>query len=167
MGTDVAKDGSVSGVQIISGDPALAQPAAEAARQWRYQPFMNCGQPMEGASIEEVRYSLEGSTGTVSVSRPAMRVRVSSGVAAGNIAHKVNPYYPEDAKRAGIEGAVVLRATINKAGEPTDLTQISGPTELGPAAIDAVHQWRYQPYKLNGEPVEVETTVQINFTLQR
>lgn len=167
LGTDVAKDGSVSGVQIISGDPALAQAAAEAARQWRYQPFMNCGQPMEGMSIEEVRYSLEGSSGTVSVSRPAMRVRVSSGVAAGNIAHKVNPHYPEDVKRAGIEGAVVLRATINKAGEPTELIQISGPTELGPASIEAVRQWRYQPYKLNGEPVEVETTVQINFTLRR
>ena len=122
---------------------------------------------MEGESIEEVRYSLEGSTRTVTVSRPAMKVRVSSGVADGNVARKASPHYPEDAKRAGIEGAVVLRVTINKAGEPSELTQISGPTELGPAAIEAVRQWRYQPYKLNGEPVEVETTVQINFTLRR
>jgi TonB family protein len=163
--TDVARDGSVSGVNVLSGDPALAQPAAEAARQWHYQPFMNCGQPIVGESIEEVRYSLVGSTGTVSVSRPAIRVRVSSGVVAGNIAYKVNPKYPEDAKRAHIEGAVVLHVIINKAGEPTELALISGPPELAPAAIEAVRQWRYQPYKLNGEPVEVETTLQINFTL--
>lgn len=163
--TEVEKDGSVSGVHVLSGDPALTQPAADAARQWRYQPFMNCGEPMVGESIEEVRYSLAGSEGTVSVSRPALTIRVSSGVAARNIANKVNPKYPEDAKRAHIEGAVVLRVTINKAGEPSELTQVSGPTELGPAAIEAVRQWRYQPYKLNGEPVEVETTVQINFTL--
>src|SRR5204862_4478037 len=57
LNTEVAKDGSVSGVHVLSGDPALTQPAADAARQWRYQPFMNCGKPMEGESIEEVRYS--------------------------------------------------------------------------------------------------------------
>jgi len=59
----------------------------------------------------------------------------------------------------------VLLLKIDKYGVPHDIKQVAGTPELGSAAIDAVQQWRYKPYKLNGEPVEVETSVQINFTL--
>ena len=93
------------------------------------------------------------------------RVRVSSGVTAGNLINKVQPIYPPIAKNARIQGTVVLQAVISKTGVVENLHAISGHPMLVPAAVEAVKQWRYKPYYLNGEPVEVETTVQVNFTL--
>jgi TonB family protein len=162
---NVAKDGSVSSVDVFNGDPLLAQSALDAAKQWHYQPFINCGQPMEAQSLDIVRFALDGSTANVTIVQPSMRIRVSSGVSDSNAVHKVNPKYPQEAKKAGIQGAVVLKVLISKEGEPHDITLVSGPPELSDAAIDAVKQWRYKPYRLNGETVEVETTVQINFVL--
>jgi protein TonB len=93
------------------------------------------------------------------------KVRVSSGVVAGNKISGPNPTYPPIAKTARIQGTVVLQATISKAGAIENLHAVSGPPMLYQSAIDAVRQWRYKPYILNGEAVEVETTVQVNFTL--
>ncbi|HVP43106.1 MAG TPA: TonB family protein [Terriglobales bacterium] len=93
------------------------------------------------------------------------RVRVSSGVQAGNLINKVQPVYPQIAKNARIQGQVILQAVISKAGVVENLRAVSGHPMLIPAAVEAVKQWRYKPYFLNGEPVEVETTIQVNFTL--
>src|ERR1700688_1431872 len=93
------------------------------------------------------------------------RVRVSQGVVSGLKVKDVKPNYPPLARQARIQGAVVLHALISKDGSITGLTLISGHPMLAPAAIDAVKQWRYKPYLLNGEPVEVDTEVQVNFTL--
>lgn len=93
------------------------------------------------------------------------RVRVSQGVSAGLLVHKVNPNYPPLAKQARIQGQVVLHALIGKDGSIQNLTLISGHPMLAPAAIEAVKQWKYKPYLLNGEPVDVDTEVLVNFTL--
>jgi protein TonB len=93
------------------------------------------------------------------------RVRVSSGVSTGLLVRKVNPSYPPLARQARIQGTVILQAEISKSGDIQNLRLISGHPMLAPAAIEAVKQWKYKPYLLNGEPVEVETTVQVNFTL--
>jgi len=93
------------------------------------------------------------------------RVRVSTGVATGLLIKKVTPNYPQLAKQARIQGTVVLQAEISKDGTIQNLQLISGHPMLAPAAIEAVRQWRYKPYLLNGEPVAVETTVQVNFSL--
>jgi periplasmic protein TonB len=93
------------------------------------------------------------------------RVRVSQGVSTGLLVRKVNPNYPPLARQARIQGQVVLQAEISKDGSIQNLRLISGHPMLAPAAIEAVKQWKYKPYLLNGEPVEVETTVQVNFTL--
>jgi periplasmic protein TonB len=93
------------------------------------------------------------------------RVRVSAGVTSGLLIRKVNPTYPPLARQARISGTVVLRAVISKDGSIENLQLISGHPMLAPAAIDAVKQWKYKPYLLNGEPVEVDTEVQVNFTL--
>jgi periplasmic protein TonB len=93
------------------------------------------------------------------------RVRVSSGVSTGLLVRKVNPNYPPLARQARIQGTVILQAEISKSGDIQNLRLISGHPMLAPAAIEAVKQWKYKPYLLNGEPVEVETTVQVNFTL--
>jgi periplasmic protein TonB len=93
------------------------------------------------------------------------RVRVSQGVSQGLLVKKVQPTYPPLARQARIQGQVILQAEISKDGSIENLRLISGHPMLAPAAIDAVKQWRYKPYMLNGEPVAVETTVMVNFTL--
>jgi periplasmic protein TonB len=93
------------------------------------------------------------------------RVRVSQGVSAGLLIRKVQPNYPQLAKQARIQGQVVLQAEISKDGTIQNLQLISGHPMLAPAAIEAVKQWRYKPYLLNGEPVAVDTQVIVNFSL--
>jgi protein TonB len=93
------------------------------------------------------------------------RVRVSSGVSSGLLIRRVNPTYPPLARQARIQGVVILQAQISKDGSIENLQLISGHPMLAPAAIEAVKQWKYKPYLLNGEPVEVDTQVQVNFTL--
>ena len=93
------------------------------------------------------------------------RVRVSQGVSAGLLVRRVQPNYPPLARQARIQGTVVLHAVISKDGSIEGLTLVSGHPMLAPAAIEAVKQWKYKPYLLNGEPVEVDTEVFVNFTL--
>lgn len=93
------------------------------------------------------------------------RVRVSQGVTNGLLLNKVTPQYPPIARAARIQGNVVLKAIIGKEGTIQDLQLVSGHPMLVPAAIEAVRQWRYRPYLLNGQPVEVETSVTVIFVL--
>ena len=93
------------------------------------------------------------------------RVRVSQGVTQGLLIKKVQPNYPPLARQARIQGSVLLQAEISKDGTIENLRLISGHPMLAPSAIEAVKQWRYKPYILNGEPVEVETQITVNFTL--
>ena len=83
----------------------------------------------------------------------------------GNLTHRVQPLYPPLARQARIQGQVVIRAVISRNGMIENLQVLSGHPMLVQAAIDAVKQWRYRPYFLNGEPVEVETQVTVNFLL--
>jgi TonB family protein len=93
------------------------------------------------------------------------RVRISSGVAQGLLLSKVNPAYPREAREQRVQGVVLLKVNIDKDGNVYNLELISGHPLLAPAAIEAVRQWKYKPYLLNGTPVEVETQVRISFTL--
>jgi periplasmic protein TonB len=92
--------------------------------------------------------------------------QVSQGVMIGYLVRRVVPRYPSIGVAIHLEGTVVLQATISKAGTIENLHVVSGPALLQQAALDAVKQWQYKPYLLNGEPVEVETTVNVEFTLQ-
>jgi protein TonB len=96
---------------------------------------------------------------------PPRKITVSSGVMQGNRIGGQMPQYPAIAKAARIQGTVVLQATISKDGTITNLHVIGGPPMLQAAALEAVRTWRYKPYLLNGEPVEVETQVNVVFTL--
>lgn len=85
----------------------------------------------------------------------------------GNLIAKVQPQYPVIAKNAGVQGEVVLQAVVSREGTIENVKVMSGHPLLVRAAIEAVSQWRYRPYYLNGEAIEVETQVRINFTLNR
>lgn len=103
------------------------------------------------------------------LSKPAPtvhRVRVSQGVTKGMVVYRIEPTYPPLARQARIQGVVVLTAMIDRDGNIQNLQLVSGHPMLAPAAIDAVKHWRYKPFLLNGQPVEVETTVTVNFRMQ-
>lgn len=92
-------------------------------------------------------------------------VAISAGVATGMLIQKTTPIYPPIAKSAHVAGTVVLQATITKTGTIKDLHIASGPAMLRQAAVDAVRNWRYKPYKLNNQPTDVQTTINVIFSL--
>jgi protein TonB len=92
-------------------------------------------------------------------------LNLSQGVSQGLLIKKVAPQYPANALRLRIEGTVELMATISKTGEISHIKILSGEAQLTKAAADAVKQWKYKPYLLNGEPVEIQTQVTVNFRL--
>jgi len=93
------------------------------------------------------------------------RIRVGGAVTAANIAKMVRPTYPPLAKQARIQGTVRFNAIIAKDGTIQNLTVVTGHPLLIPSATEAVRQWIYKPTQLNGEPVEVQTQIDVNFTL--
>lgn len=94
------------------------------------------------------------------------KLRISAGVAEANIVKKVDPAYPEMARIARIQGRVVLSAQISTEGKVISVRAVSGHPILIQSAIDAVHQWEYRPYLLDGQPVEVDTIVEVPFSLR-
>jgi periplasmic protein TonB len=120
-----------------------------------------------GTDRNGVLHLIESGLGTV-VSPPPTNAahppRVSR-MMEGNLIYRVQPQYPPLARQARIQGLVVLRAMISREGKIENVQVISGHPMLVKSAMDAVLQWRYRPYYLNGEPVEVETQVTVNFTL--
>ena len=97
--------------------------------------------------------------------KPAVKTPPISRMMEGNLIYKPQPMYPPIARAGRIQGAVVLQAIISKTGTIENLQALSGHPLLIPAAIEAVKRWRYRPYVLNGEPVQVETRITVNFIL--
>jgi periplasmic protein TonB len=96
---------------------------------------------------------------------PAAPLHVSTGVLQGMLIAPIRPVYPVIAKAAGVQGTVVVEAVISRTGTIESLHVVSGPAMLQNAALDAIRQARYQPYRLNGDPTEVQTTITVNFRL--
>jgi TonB family protein len=187
----INKSGDVENMQLVSGHPMLAPAAVEAVKQWKYSPYLLNGEPVEVETDVSVNFTLsqkppaEGVAGDapggippdekggivsnapIEEGRPGVpqRVRVSQSVMSSFIVTKVPPEYPQDGKDQRIQGAVVMRVNIDKEGNVSNIQLISGHPLLAPAAIEAVKQWKYKSYLLNGMPVEVETQVTVNFTL--
>jgi protein TonB len=108
--------------------------------------------------------NLVNSTG--SAPKPVLQtINISQGVSQGLLLKKVQPQYPRNALAMHVEGAVELMATISTTGNITAVKVVSGEQLLTKVAVDAVKQWKYKPYLLNGEPVEIQTQVTVNFKL--
>src|SRR5215467_4751152 len=122
-----------------------------------------------GGQIGGVIGSIVNSTSVAAVPKfippTPQRVRISQGVTKGLLIQKIEPPYPPLARAARVQGEVVLSALIDSNGQITNLQLISGHSMLVPAAISAVKQWRYKPYLLNGQLVEVETIIIVIFSL--
>jgi protein TonB len=125
--------------------------------------FGVAGSDFGGASSMSSMFADTSKT-TVKAAAPKI-VKISGGVMVGMVLSKPSPIYPPIAKAARVSGTVVLQAKISKTGAIEDLHVLSGPAMLQQAALDAVKNWRYKPYLLNNEPVEVDTTVNVVFSL--
>lgn len=101
----------------------------------------------------------------VHLAKPSGPIRVSSGVATGQLLAPIQPQYPAIALEAHVQGTVVVEATISAAGRIQDVHVLSGPPMLIRAAVDAIEQARYRPFLLSGQPVAVETTISVKFIL--
>jgi protein TonB len=134
--------------------------------------------PISNINIAELGGDTIGSNGSGQIfsgqtahpivrSVPTGPVRLPSSVVAARLIQKTLPSYPPIAKAAGVQGTVILQATISKVGTVENLRAVSGPPMLQQSALDAVRTWRYQPYELNGQPLEIETTVNVVFILGR
>ena len=88
---------------------------------------------------------------------------MTSDASAQLLVKKVKPEYPKDLQNQGVQGLVVLKIRISKQGDVMDVTLASGPPALAPYAINAVKQWKYKPFLLNGNPLMVDTEVHVNF----
>jgi TonB family protein len=168
----ISEAGDVKQVEIISGDPLLAKAAIDAAKKWKFKPFIRNGKPVEISTRVPFDFAFGDQvsnlpTPVVPESNPAKRVEVTPGVSQGWLVHKVAPVYPDDARAKGVQGTVRLRAVIGTDGRIHELTPISGPKELVGAAVGAVQQWRYRPYVMNNEPTEVQTEITVIFQMMR
>jgi TonB family protein len=167
----VDTSGHVSRMQVLSGHPLLVPAALEAAKQWTYNPAntgtFNIAIPfrLDGNGLAAVPSSPPVSAS--SFPPPAdgtQRIKIGGAVQAAKLVNQVPPAYPPLAQQARISGTVHLHALIGLDGHVKSVETISGHPLLIPAALSAVQQWVYSPTLLNGQPVEVDTTVDVNFT---
>lgn len=105
-------------------------------------------------------------SGSAAIGASTATVHVSAKEMEKNVISKEPPKYPADAKQAGIQGKVVLSAVINEKGDVEQLKVVSGPKQLQQSALDAVQHWKYKPYQVHGQPVAVQTTINITYTLK-
>jgi len=152
----INNDGSVMDIQMLSGPPQLVKAAVDAVQQWRYAPSENVR-----VTIVTINFTLDKGGASAPAGQSAREAPPLSKTALEPIA-KVTPVYPPEAKKAGIQGIVVLRATIEKDGTVSKLVALRGDPQLVKAAREAVQKWRYAP----GEKAVI-TDVTINFTLAK
>ncbi len=168
------ESGAVRSATVVKGPSVFREAAIKAVKKHNYKNQMNVWPFLEQITVEvkfprdaseppEIRQVLPaGVPGCI----PApSRVRITQAVMANRLLTRVEPVYPPEARSAHITGLVVVRIVIDKNGGVLNADYVSGPPMLVPAAIEAIKQWKYQPFLLNGETVEVETTVEINFIL--
>lgn len=185
----INKSGGIENLELISGHPMLVAAVIDAVKQWKYTPYEINGSPVivetlitvefppagrnpnDGGTDQDVTSStVEPDSATNSAAKAAQPetptpLEVSPDAVQALLIKRVAPVYPPLARQARIQGTVILNIVINRSGEVRDLQLYSGHPMLAPAAIEAVKQWRYRPYEQNGQPVEIKTTVQVNFTL--
>lgn len=152
----IGKDGVLRDLQVISGPELLRQAAVDATSHWIYSPYLLNGEPTEVDTTVAVNFNLGR--------KADGPVRISGGVEAGLLLSKVQPVYPDAARGTGAQGLVTVRTIIGKDGAVKQATAMSGPEVFRESAVDAVRQWRYKPYLLNGQPIDVDTIVNVMYT---
>ena len=179
----IGEDGRVQALQFASGSVRHFPSALGMVKDWLYSPTLSNGRPVRVLTLVDLNFTafkpsdLRGGPGgilggPVGMNEPPttrsaspIRISVSAAVMQSNLISRTMPVYPTIAKIKRIGGTVTLQASISKTGTVEDLTIVSGPMELRQSALDAVSTWNFRPYLLNGEPVEVQTQINVVFSL--
>jgi TonB family protein len=151
LGVALAWERDVNGAITEYREAVRLKPDYQEAHSYLGYELISIGKQQEGD--DELKIARE------------LKAKQPASQSMPELVKKVQPEYPEKARREHIEGQVVLQAVINKDGSVTEITVVSGSPLLSQAAIKAVKKWKYRPYLLNGEPVPVETTIVVNFSL--
>jgi TonB family protein len=178
----VAVDGTVKNIKVTHGLPQLVDAAVHAVSQWQYEPMRVNGvaTPFEAVIVVHFHFAANAPSPTAPAPPPvevplppAARaqlppppegvMRISGRVMAANLESRVEAVYPADAVALDARGTVLVLATIRKTGEVSEVQVVSGPERFRDAASNAVRQWRYHPYEVDGEAVDVQTTMTLNF----
>ena len=178
----VSENGKVEKVEAVSGDPLLLSAFSDAAMKWVFKPYKQNGHPIAfitriGMDFLLIEGGADKKAGPlVELASPDMPAAGIQGLSPevlaldpkimqGHLVNRVAPLYPASARNNHISGSVHLRVIIGKDGRMRQITVIDGHPTLTQSAIDAVRQWRYSPYKVNGQPVAVQTIITVNFNL--
>jgi TonB family protein len=178
----IDEQGQVVDAKVKMGHPAFAKASLDAVKQWKYRPFLLNDAPVRVATTVYILYRLAGQEGgsppvenvpvsVSSIGKPdgqlgdSSRPRLNRETLEGRRTKFVEPKYPPMARIASIKGEVVLAVVIDKEGHVASLRAVSGHPILVQSALDAVKQWTYSPYLVNGEPVAVESTVKVSFDM--
>jgi TonB family protein len=154
--------GRVMDALVLRSIPALDQAAIDAAKQWIYEPLIIDGQPRKVLFTVTVRFQ----PGEKDIEKFAQgAVKVKDQIQPPQIIKKVNPVYPEEARKTGIEGVVILEARTDISGRVKDVMVLRSVPALNQAAIDALKQWVYEPLVIDGKPREAVFTTTVAFKL--
>jgi TonB family protein len=179
MAVTIGPDGHVRNLMVVSGHPLLIQSAMEALKNWTFAPALQNGAPVAATFPLMIPFRLDGGSGPLpgnvqplaTTPQPPMpsRIRVGGNVQMAMLQHRVDPVYPAQALTAGpdggpLEGTVRLNVVIAKDGTVQSVQPIEGHPLLAVAVEAAVQQWIYRPTLLNGNPVEVVTTVELTLS---
>jgi TonB family protein len=155
-------EGRVKDVRILRSIPLLNQAAIDALRQWVYEPMVINGKPREAVFTVTMGFNLKEGGKEALKKEPAE----VGEVVEPHAIKKVNPVYPEEARKAGIQGTVLLEATTDEKGDVVKVRVLKSIPELDQAAITALKQWKYEPYLVDGKPIGITFTVTIRFSLK-
>lgn len=167
---------TTSGRVLLTGDAkALDAPDRTSVTNTNRNTKSKISAPTEDASLVEPPAIPTGQASPMTLngvlspraSLPGLAIPVSQGVSGGRLLRRVPPTYPNHAKVLGVEGKVVLSAVVMEDGSVHDLKVVQGDAVLAQSALEAVKQWRYQPFLLDGKPVKKETTITVDFKLPR
>ena len=190
----VSETGDVDSAEVVSGQPALTTAALEAAKKWKFKPFIRNGKPSRAAGLLPFDFALPGNgivngasasrktadgqpfqgspaqSGAAPESAPQPEpggkiVDVPEAIIERMVTHRVQPAYPYELRASGVQGTVVLNVVISKEGRMEKLDVKSGPKLLIPETFNAVQLWQFKPYTVAGEPVEIRTTITVKFSL--
>jgi TonB family protein len=158
--TDV--QGRVKDAMVLRSVPLLDQAAIAAVRQWVYEPLVIDEQAKEAVFTVTVRFALDAEKPKGQEEGPG----TTGEILVPTLIKRVDPVYPETARKAGIQGVVLLEATTDEKGDVVKVRVLKSIPELDQAAIEALKQWKYEPFLIEGKPKGVVFTVTIKFALR-
>jgi TonB family protein len=160
----IDKAGKVTKASQLSGDPLLADATLSAVKQWKFRPYTLSNEHVEVDTTATVAYTADPPY--VITPKPfhgPRMIRVSQGVMESSIVRRVEPQYPLEARANRVKGDVLIQVIIDEKGSIAKMTVLKGEPVLAKAATEAVAQWTYKPFTVDGDPFEVETTILVRF----